>query len=621
MKVHKLYDLNATGTEVDLARKMADLIEYSIRTNTEGSAFILPNFICPQARNKDLDLVVWIDMKDEIEINVKTGIQGSTLPTNRSVKIKDALLIFEIKKHNEYSSIKIENQKIHCLYTEGFHDVSSQSNGQKIALINFLNERIYGSPFVVNLIWLHRAESSNHYDAHQVDNVIWGQPTLNRIFEVVFRNNLPKLKDGAPYYRSSVNDKIANDTTAFFEVLRKNTAVGIGRISRKKVHELIQKDISEFEKNYFNSIGVKLTSIHGNPGTGKTIHLIHLAKNLYQKRDLKSIILTFNKALQQDIKRLLFYSGLSDESHIEIQTFDAFVYKCLLEYNDEATEKSDFELWTNKLSEHIKDVQNPRELFSLPQKYDCVLIDEGQDWSDSKKEIVFRLFGYQYTVVAIGENQLVEESVHQNWGLGLNREQKQKFTLEVSHRNKVNIVDFLRLIGQNYNWELINNRNLNGGKVIFTTSYHYNFHDELVKDLQENENSFYDMMFLGGTNEKMDEIENMINSFGHKAFVANRGENRNKMFPLDQFRVISYQACRGLEAWIVVCYEWDEFILQLMKVHHLDDIQKAIESFNLIVMTRAIDTLVITLKDPNSEISQQLIKTARQNPGLCRLME
>jgi hypothetical protein len=622
MNIHRLFNPeHEKSDEVKQAISLANLLEYSLSKSLRGDIYIMPSMTCPQARNKDLDLLVWIDMKDEIELNIRTGIQGSTLPINRSVKIKDALLVFEIKKHNEYSSIKIENQKIHCLYPEGFHDVSSQSNGQKIALINFLNERANGCPFVVNLIWLYRAESSNHYDAHQAENVIWGQPTLNRIFEVVFRNNLPKLQDNIPYYRSSSNDRIANDTTAFFEVLRKNSAVGIGRISRKKVHELIQKDISEFEKSYFNGIGSKLTTIHGNPGTGKTIHLIHLAKNLYQKRDLKCIILTFNKALQQDIKRLLFYSGLAEATQIDIQTFDAFVNKCLQEYPDEINESPDFEAYTNKLYELIKGVESPRELFSFPQKYDCVLIDEGQDWTDIKKQIVFKLFGYQYTVVAIGENQMVESEVEQDWSKELQRNDKQKFTLEVSHRNKVNIVDFLRLIGENYKWDLINNKKLTGGKVIVTTEYHYNFHSELIKDLQENENSFYDMMFLGGTNEKMDEIENIINSFGHKAFVANRKENRNQMFPLDQFRVISYQACRGLEAWIVVCFEWDEFILQLMKVHQLNTIQKAIESFNLIVMTRAIDTLVITLKDPNSEVSQQLIKTARQNPGLCRLME
>jgi hypothetical protein len=621
MAIHKLFNLQFdVSKEAECASKLAEIFEYSLPRNLVGDIYIIPNMICPQARKKNLDLVVWVNMENEIEINIKSGVEGNTLPINRLVKIKDALLIFEIKNHNEYSSIKIEHQKLYCVYPEGFHNVTDQSDGQKTALFSFLKDKIYSSPFVVNLIWLFRADRSNHYDAHQIYNVVWGQPTLNQIFEVVFKNNLPKLNENIGYYRSSRNDIIASSTSAFFEVLRKNTANGIGRISRKKVHELIQKEISEFESNYFNGIGNKLTTIHGNPGTGKTIHLIHLAKNLYHKRGFKSIILTFNKPLQQDIKRLLYYSGLADVNHIEIQTFDAFVYRCLQEYGEQIVEQPDFDTLTFKLDEIINNEDNPRELFSSAKQYDCVLIDEGQDWSDLKKQIIFKLFGFQYTIVAVGENQLVEEIIPQIWDKGLDRDQKQKFTLEVSHRNKVNIVDFLGLIGQSYNWELINNRNLNGGRVIITNSYSYNFHNELVEDLQENENSFYDMMFLGATNEKLNEIETSLNSFGHKGFVANRTENRNEMFPLDQFRIISYQACRGLEAWTVVCYEWDEFLKQLMNRMNTDSIQKAIESFNLIVMTRAIDTLVITLKDTESDVSKQLINTAYKNPGLCRLM-
>jgi hypothetical protein len=620
MNIHKLLNLQYDNSnEAKQASVLADMLEYSIPNHLNGNIYIIPSMICPLARNKDLDLVVWFDMEDEFELNVRSGVRGSTLPVNRRVKIKDALLIFELKQHNDYRSLRIENQKLYCQYPDGFHDVTSQSNGQKIALINFLNERINKAPFVVNLIWLYKADSAQQYDAHQVYNVIWGQPTLNRIFEVVFRNNLPMLTGDIAYYGSSINDEIACNTTAFFEILRKNSAVGIGKISRKKVHELIQRDINDFEKNYFDGIGNKLTSIHGNPGTGKTIHLIQLAKNLNQKRDLKCLILTFNKALQQDIKRLLYYSGLADSVHIDIQTFDAFVYHCLLEFN-ETPDDTNFEEWTNKLYLLIKDENNPRGLFSTANQFDCVLIDEGQDWSDVKKEIIFKLFGYQFTILAIGENQLVENNLHQNWMEGLNRDHKQKFTLEVSHRNKVNIVDFLSLIGKNYNWELINNRNLSGGRVIISTDYTYNLHSELVVDLQENENSFYDMMFLGATNNALEEIESVINSFGHKAFVANRPENRSKMFPLDQFRIISYQACRGLEAWTVVCYEWDIFIDQILQNSGINIIEQAIESFNLIAMTRAIDTLVITLKDSNSPVSQQLIETAKLNPGLCRLM-
>jgi hypothetical protein len=619
MEVFKLFNSQFDqSNEAKCAQVLADLIQYSIEKNTDGSVYILPNMKCPQAKNKDLDLVVWFNMKEGFSVDVKSGVKGNSVPIKRTIKVKDALLIFEVKGHNEYSGIRIENQKLYCKYEGIFHDVTGQSEGQKTALINFLDNQISKAPFVVNLIWMHRADSSNYYDNHQVSNIVWGRTSISQIFETVFRNNLPVKNGSTEYYRSSISDEIAEKTTEYFEVLRKNSAVGIGKISRKKVNDLIQKDITLFEKSYFNEIGSKLTLIHGNPGTGKTIHLISLAKNLLQKRDLKSLILTFNKALQQDIKRLLMFSGLPDLENINIQTFDSFVYRCLDNFGEKPSDNK-FQEWTEKLYELVKDEINPRDSFPTATQFDCVLIDEGQDWCDEKKAIIFKLFGYKYSVVAIGENQLVENRFHQNWGVGLNREQKQKFTLEISHRNKINIVEFLALIGKGYDWNLITNRKLIGGRTVIATSYTYDLHKELVSDLQNNENSFYDMMFLASTNESMSRIESLINSFGQKAFVANKEENRNQMFPLDQFRVISYQACRGLEAWTVVCFEWDVFIEEILGNSEITSIQQAIESFNLIVMTRAIDTLVITIKNPESSISKSLIEIANLNPSICRL--
>jgi DNA replication protein DnaC len=621
MNIHRLFNLQYDKTdEAKQAAVLAKIFEDSFPGNISGDIYILPEMVCPNAKNKNLDLVVWIDINDEFEIQVICGVKDKPLEKiMRKIIIKDALLIFELKKHNEYSSIKIENQKLYCLYDNDFHDVTNQSNGQKTALVNFLNKRIDRAPFVVNLIWLYRADNVGFYDAHEVYNVIWGLPSLKNIFEIVLRNNLPRKENNISYYKSSANEDIRKKTRDFFEVLRNNSAIGIGRISSYKVHELIQKDIKDFEVNYFNGIGTKLTTIHGNPGTGKTIHLIHLAKNLYRKRELKCLILTYNNSLRQDIKRLLFYSGISNADYIDILTFDAFVRKCLLDIN-QLPNDVDYEKWTEILYNNLIKNNQTRASFPSATHFDCVLIDEGQDWSNEKKGIIFNLFGYQYTVVAIGDNQFIENNFKQNWTSGLEREQKQTFTLEVSHRNKVNIVDFLKLLGENYDWDFISNQNLNGGRVIISTDYSYKLHKEIVDDLQKNQNSFYDMMFLGATNKTMDEIENKINSFGQKGFVANRQENRTQSFPLDQFRIISYQACRGLEAWTVVCFEWDIFIEEILSNNKMQSIQQAIESFNLVVMTRAIDTLVIILKDPQSNISKELIKIAKSNPGICRLM-
>src|SRR5690606_5455800 len=118
------------------------------------------------------------------------------------------------------------------------------------------------------------------------------------------------------------------------------------------------------------------------------------------------------------------------------------------------------------------------------------------------------------------------------------------------------------------------------------------------------ENSFYDLMFLGGTNLQMDKIYDLLKSFGHKGFIFNTSENRSQSFPLDEFRIISYQACRGLEGWTVVCYELDDFLEATLRSYITKDYGRAVKNFLLIIFTRAIDTLVLTFKDINSENSQ-----------------
>jgi len=612
VKIHKLFNFQYDKTdEAKQAGVLCEFLEEYLPKEAKGNIYVLPNMTCPRAKNKDLDLVVWFDTEDLI-IEVISGVRVDPFPTKRKVNIVDALIIFEIKSHNTYHSIKIQNQQLELSYPDGAHNATSQSNGQKQALINFLKEKTGISPFVVNLIWLYNAGGINHYDAHTVENILWGNPNLKKLFEVICRNNLPiKNEKNEIIYRSSFSDDIRNKITDYFKLLAKNTAIGIGRISRKKITELISKDIADIERNYFNDIGNKITIINGNPGTGKTVHLIYLANNLYKKRGLKCLILTFNKALQQDIKRLIYYSGLSDANSINILTWDSFTYKCLSEY--EQPKEFSFDEWTEKLNELVEMSNNSRNEFKTAQDYDCVLIDEGQDWSEIKKNIIFKLFGYQYTIVSIGKNQLVQSENELNWKDKIGRDFRQEYYLEVSHRNKTNIVDFLLKIGKSSgfkDWEFVKNENLIGGQVIITNDYNYTLHLELVKDLQENENSFYDMMLLGGTNAQLENIESLMNNFGFKGFVANKEENRNQMFPLDQFRIMSYQACRGLEAWTLVCFEWDIFLEDTLNILNSTDIKSLVKSLTFIVMTRAIDTLVITLKNKNSETSKQIINVA-----------
>ena len=64
-------------------------------------------------------------------------------------------------------------------------------------------------------------------------------------------------------------------------------------------------------------------------GTGKTIRLLQLAKQLHNDSSSRILILTYNHALISNLKRLLYLSGissnLSEQKFIVFQTIHSFM--------------------------------------------------------------------------------------------------------------------------------------------------------------------------------------------------------------------------------------------------------------------------------------------------------
>lgn len=86
-----------------------------------------------------------------------------------------------------------------------------------------------------------------------------------------------------------------------------------------------------------------------------------------------------------------------------------------------------------------------------------------------------------------------------------------------------------------------------------------------------------------------------------------------------QLPYFQYESCRGLEGWVTVCYNIDEIMeLKYNEVSVEEDVigdvsrLKWEQVFQWIMMplTRAIDTLVITLADTSSDIASMLRRAA-----------
>ena len=610
----------------------------------EGKIYALPSL----KTDRELDLVVWMDFP-KYKPTIKTGFlkidsvtknkEPKKFKSKRDVWFNSSLFILELKKHNTTESISIRNGNLFVKQTDGLKNASEQSFNQVHPLKNFLAEKLIISggevPRITNLIWLYKWGDNKPRGYEDVENLILGKINFDGLLEQLCRLNAPVEYSNNPgnYKYGSINESIRLKMSNFLEDRRKEKAIGIGHISRNKLNNIIRKDIDVEHSSYFKNVGEKLIFLKGKPGTGKTIHLANLA---YHAKELEytPLILTFNRALSQDIDRLMEYSGFG--GLIQINTLHKFFLD--ISKNIDLIEETTSEIFENNnyinllvdLMDLIKDIKSELEIRkALGIDFDLIFVDEAQDCDEIERDLIFKIFGKTNCVISIGNRQIVRKKKSEiRWASGTTRDERQVVNLKISHRNKKDLTDWHNTFS-NYHykqrpWELKENRNLHGGKLILlkTNEYSKALHIKLDKNLIKNENSKYDLMFLTPNKTTninySSEICEKLDSWNFNNFNNNLEENKNKKFPIDAHRILNYQSCRGLEAWTIVLWNLDVMI-QNIKSNYVKDFPDSVENeitehvnnWLLMIFTRAIDTLVMTFNSYESEEYKMIVKLTK----------
>jgi hypothetical protein len=460
-----------------------------------------------------------------------------------------------------------------------------------------------------------------------------------------------------------------------FETVKKNVG-SISRSHFERMSKRILKE-QKFAEAILDSSdkGGKFVIIQGKAGTGKTVKLLNIACDLclnYQKRCL---ILTYNFTLVADIRRTLTFAHIPDgvgRESVRIMTlfkffidlFEGFGIYTGKDVLDDKEFFNNYESYCKALSEFIKENKKPdvdiEDIMKQNHQlvnWDFIMIDEAQDWNPFEVEILYSIFGPSKIVISQAPDQKIRalndpKWVKPRWQNGREFVQTNE---KKSFRQKVNLVSFVNQFAEKFNlaWELEPREDFVGGKVIMTTNYNESLHKDLYADCMKNGNKAYEMMFLVApskivsdgekeiTFKRNAKDENLITKTikqRHCSLVdefkdvidfwdgTNKELRRDYPVKLDQHRLIQYDSCRGLEGWTVVCIEIDELVKYLSSKYkeETDNNELALESaeekknryvfmWTLIPLTRAIDTLVITIKDKNSAIAKKLYELYNDN--------
>ncbi len=624
--IHQFTDENSA--EIEAAHALGRLASSScpeLETSNDIILHLFPSVQCYGQVPQDIDLLI---------------LFGDYRPTDKLYVAKNKKIIHsfcatvEIKGHGP-DSVQFNGSHCSVFYREQRHDVTSQSEKQKYSIRAYIecNNGGKGAPWINNIIWLTGYPSR---ELPETKNNIIGSDTS-------WDDLLEKISGLLP-------DRITNYTT-FDRVSLHRTAnifskrIQASKIDRRRLEVITKRALDK--QQYAQQIGDKLLIFRGLGGTGKTVRLLQIAHQAYQEYGMRVLLLTYNKALVADLKRLLTLRGAKDaigERSISVKTIHSFMSTWVDALGINRKGGADFIKYYSTLKKNILDllkggaltaldIDKAKAEYSRKLVWDIILIDESQDWPEDERDLLYRLYGHKTFLLADGINQLIRDVVPINWREGIDIHDTQVIPLTKSLRLKATLCKAVGHIAEELEisgWNLVPNDDAYGGKVIVIEGNPFSkqFHDRLAATAKRDGNKPIDILLCvppawvqrDTFEHATSNVADKFREWGWDVWDGVDSDERSG-YPtsLEQFRVVQYESCRGLEGWVVVAFGLDDFFkLKKAKAEFSKDAQAllgfekdtaSLEYANkwlMIPLTRAIDTLVLHITDPKSYVGQML---------------
>ncbi|MEQ8205291.1 MAG: AAA family ATPase, partial [Woeseia sp.] len=192
-------------------------------------------------------------------------------------------------------------------------------------------------------------------------------------------------------------------------------------LDRRRMDRIVKAALPD---TWLDDLTKKQIVIRGRGGVGKTVILLQMAYRAFDRSQMRSLILTYNKALVADMRRTMALLGVPREIErggIGIDTVHAFVGRLMHElgiiqnYDHflDNYEKHKETLLDYLRSKTVSQADLDELIDNNPDDFlwDAVLVDEGQDWPSNEIEILRTVYQPERIVVADGVDQYVRSSV------------------------------------------------------------------------------------------------------------------------------------------------------------------------------------------------------------------
>lgn len=555
------------------------------------------------------------------------------VPDGKAVSIKNFIVAIEVKDQTE-KAVRVLGDTIEVFYASNatWKNAVDQNVDQVWTIEKYARHmRVAGA-------YIHRCIIMRNLEEIESNGALTKAFTGNHFFtELASLSRVGKFQ--GKYELSSGNsDSIKGFFNApIFEKLEPTV------LDRAKMDHILSG--TPESENLIHHVGQKMVVLRGRGGTGKTIMFLQAAWELFERSSARTLVLTYNHALAADIRRLLTLLNVPSnpaEGGIKVDTVMSFMYSWFrnLQFldDDEDLSYENYEQNCETVRELIMGNGEQEDEISKiksgnDEKYDFdfVFVDEAQDWPKPEAELLKVLYTPNTICLADGIDQFLRIG-RPSWDAGV--DEVETVSLKRCLRMKHNLAGFANRLASKgkLRWNVTPNEFAGGGRVIIgENSYQDNgdLHEQLVNEAKQLGNSEIDFLFCvppSNVYEKdMERYSKLSDWFTKNGDATWDGvdELRRKDFPrsANQFRVLQYASCRGLEGWTVVLEGLDEYWINVyeskLKMGLSADEELAMKTVEevadnyawqlvMIPITRAIDTLVITLTSDNADLKRKI---------------
>lgn len=602
----------------------------------------------------DIDVVIAAKFARGRYFVPKTTIKdkGGRRITGAKIRVFSLVAAIEVKGHDA-RGLNISNGGISVTYKEGPKSATDQNDAQAQALKSYFCDLTRQNPWVYRTVLLAGINELPKDRGRQVPDA--GAVAANfdlaaLLCAMAGIHGVSKI--GNEYTISSAKpDTMESILSAsiFKQIVPSN-------LDRKKMDRIAARPPEALE--LAGQFGEKRVHLRGEGGTGKTILLAQAAHEAFKSHGKRCLFLTYNHALTADIQRLLALLGVpsgGESGGVDVRTVMSFIYSWLRRLGAiGADEDLDFDRYGELCQKALsffedgllidEDIARAKSANFEEFDYDVILVDEAQDWPQPEADLLVKLYGGNCISLADGMSQLIRGKAT-DWRSSVrNREDTKNLALHECLRMKSNLGQFTNAIAERagLNWQITPSTKAAGGRVIVRRGLFHempHLHQELLTKASSEGCEPIDCLYCVPASGVQTEGN------GRASILGMAMEERNLLVwdgvdPVSRRdyprstkdnRIVQYDSCRGLEGWVVVLDALDDF----WEAKYRDALaepaasgatmgpeqraRRAAWKWCMMALTRPIDTLVITLKNDESEVSRLLKRVAVANPDIVEL--